>query len=190
MTEANDNLSDIRRAEQAQAMTLAHWMARKVIKAQWQAQGIRWMYVEPGELHRAASVYLARHPELGTQCTACGSATTAWSMFVIGPMTAFRSSARTAPSPRNSASSRKRCRTARCVVRGPRTEIYFHGRWREQPDCDAGTRYRRGGDLMGPCWADGGEFKWVHGIAIDSKGNLYTAEVGFGRRTQKFKRIN
>jgi hypothetical protein len=35
-----------------------------------------------------------------------------------------------------------------------------------------------------------GQFKWVHGIAIDSKGNLYTAEVGFGRRTQKFKRIN
>ena len=25
-----------------------------------------------------------------------------------------------------------------------------------------------------------GQFKWVHNIAIDSKGNLYTAEVGFG----------
>jgi DNA-binding beta-propeller fold protein YncE len=33
-----------------------------------------------------------------------------------------------------------------------------------------------------------GQFKWVHNIAIDSKGNLYTAEVGFGRRAQKFKR--
>lgn len=33
-----------------------------------------------------------------------------------------------------------------------------------------------------------GEFKWVHNLAIDSKGNLYTAEVGFGRRLQKFKR--
>ena len=32
-----------------------------------------------------------------------------------------------------------------------------------------------------------GQFKWVHNIAIDSKGNLYTAEVGRGRRTQKFK---
>jgi DNA-binding beta-propeller fold protein YncE len=32
-----------------------------------------------------------------------------------------------------------------------------------------------------------GQFKWVHNIAIDSKGNLYTAEVGFGRRTQKFR---
>jgi len=35
-----------------------------------------------------------------------------------------------------------------------------------------------------------GQFKWVHNIAIDSKGNLYTAEVGFGRRVQKFKRTN
>ena len=33
-----------------------------------------------------------------------------------------------------------------------------------------------------------GEFKWIHNMAIDSKGNLYTAEVGFGRRVQKFKR--
>jgi hypothetical protein len=32
-----------------------------------------------------------------------------------------------------------------------------------------------------------GQFKWVHNIAIDSKGNLYTSEVGFGRRTQKFR---
>jgi hypothetical protein len=31
-----------------------------------------------------------------------------------------------------------------------------------------------------------GQFKWVHNIAVDSKGNLYTAEVGFGRRVQKF----
>jgi DNA-binding beta-propeller fold protein YncE len=34
-----------------------------------------------------------------------------------------------------------------------------------------------------------GQFKWVHNIAIDSKGNLYTAEVGFGRRSQKFLRV-
>jgi DNA-binding beta-propeller fold protein YncE len=32
-----------------------------------------------------------------------------------------------------------------------------------------------------------GQFKWIHNIAIDSKGNLYTAEVGFGRRAQKFR---
>ena len=34
-----------------------------------------------------------------------------------------------------------------------------------------------------------GQFKWVHNIAIDSKENLYTAEVGFGRRAQKFRRM-
>jgi DNA-binding beta-propeller fold protein YncE len=32
-----------------------------------------------------------------------------------------------------------------------------------------------------------GQFKWIHNIGIDSKGNLYTAEVGFGRRAQKFR---
>jgi hypothetical protein len=32
--------------------------------------------------------------------------------------------------------------------------------------------------------------KWVHNLAIDSKGNLDTAEVGFGRRVQKLKRAN
>lgn len=35
-----------------------------------------------------------------------------------------------------------------------------------------------------------GRFKWVHNAAIDSKGNLYTAEVGFGSRAQKFTRLN
>ncbi|HEY2627820.1 MAG TPA: hypothetical protein VGI57_01775 [Usitatibacter sp.] len=34
-----------------------------------------------------------------------------------------------------------------------------------------------------------GEFKWVHNMAIDSKGNLYTTEVGYGRRAQKFNRV-
>lgn len=34
-----------------------------------------------------------------------------------------------------------------------------------------------------------GQFKWIHNIAIDSKGTLYTAEVGFGRRVQKFRRV-
>ena len=35
-----------------------------------------------------------------------------------------------------------------------------------------------------------GNFKWVHNMAIDSKGTIYTAEVGDGRRVQKFKRGN
>jgi len=33
-----------------------------------------------------------------------------------------------------------------------------------------------------------GEFKWIHNLAIDRDGNLYTSEVGFGRRIQKFVR--
>ena len=33
-----------------------------------------------------------------------------------------------------------------------------------------------------------GQFKWVHNLAIDAKGNLYTAEVGTGRRAQRFVR--
>ena len=35
-----------------------------------------------------------------------------------------------------------------------------------------------------------GNFKWVHNMAIDSKGTIYTAEVGDGRRVQKFRRAN
>jgi DNA-binding beta-propeller fold protein YncE len=33
-----------------------------------------------------------------------------------------------------------------------------------------------------------GEFKWVHNMAIDADGNLYTSEVGYGRRVQRFLR--
>jgi len=35
-----------------------------------------------------------------------------------------------------------------------------------------------------------GELRWIHSLAIDSKGNIYTAEVGFGRRAQKFNRLS
>ena len=38
-----------------------------------------------------------------------------------------------------------------------------------------------GGDGNGP-----GEFHWLHSIAIDEDGNLYTAEVATGRRMQKY----
>ena len=33
-----------------------------------------------------------------------------------------------------------------------------------------------------------GQFHWVHNLAVDSKGNLYTAEVRHGKRVQKFVR--
>jgi sugar lactone lactonase YvrE len=33
-----------------------------------------------------------------------------------------------------------------------------------------------------------GEFIFLHNVAVDSKGNVFTAEVGNGRRVQKFIR--
>lgn len=33
-----------------------------------------------------------------------------------------------------------------------------------------------------------GQFHWVHNLAVDSKGNIYTAEVDTGKRAQKFRR--
>jgi hypothetical protein len=44
-------------------------------------------------------------------------------------------------------------------------------------------------DTWGKSGRMAGQFKWVHNIGIDSQGNLYTAEVGYGRRVQKFKRV-
>ncbi len=34
-----------------------------------------------------------------------------------------------------------------------------------------------------------GQFHWLHVIAVDSHGNLYTREVDAGKRIQKFRRI-
>ncbi len=31
-----------------------------------------------------------------------------------------------------------------------------------------------------------GQFNWVHNIAADSRGNLYTTEVNTGKRVQRF----
>lgn len=31
-----------------------------------------------------------------------------------------------------------------------------------------------------------GQFHWIHQIAVDSKGNIYTGEVDTGKRIQKF----
>jgi hypothetical protein len=33
-----------------------------------------------------------------------------------------------------------------------------------------------------------GEFIFLHNVSVDSKGNVYTAKVGNGRRVQKFVR--
>ena len=52
---------------------------------------------------------------------------------------------------------------------------------------------RRSGEKLGSFGRPGhmaGNFKWVHNLAIDSSGTIYTAEVGDGRRVQKFRRAN
>ncbi len=45
------------------------------------------------------------------------------------------------------------------------------------------------GDVVGAFGRNGrnaGEFHWVHNLAIDSKGNVFTTEVDTGKRAQKF----
>ena len=52
---------------------------------------------------------------------------------------------------------------------------------------------RQSGEKLGSFGRPGhmaGNLKWVHNLAIDSTGTIYTAEVGDGRRVQKFKRAN
>ena len=76
------------------------------------------------------------------------------------------------------------------AVRGRDAALHLRRRRREQPDPRRSTArpasrsatFSRAGRMAG-------ELKWVHNMAIDSKGNLYTAEVGTGRRAQKFKRV-
>lgn len=54
------------------------------------------------------------------------------------------------------------------------------------------TLVRDNGEIVGAFGRNGrqaGEFHWVHNLAIDSKGNLYTTEVDTGKRAQKFKAL-
>jgi hypothetical protein len=34
-----------------------------------------------------------------------------------------------------------------------------------------------------------GDFHWVHNIAVDSQGTVYTSEVDTGKRAQRFRRV-
>ena len=64
------------------------------------------------------------------------------------------------------------------------------GEYRWVEDCFTPV-FDNSGQVLGTFSRPGrmaGELKWVHNLAIDSKGNLYTAEVGTGRRAQKFSR--
>lgn len=42
-------------------------------------------------------------------------------------------------------------------------------------------------DILGTNGRNAGQFHWVHNLAVDSKGTLYTAEVDTGKRVQKFE---
>jgi hypothetical protein len=49
---------------QAQVFCLARFYARKAVKANWQAQGLKPQQIKVDELMREADVYLDAHPEL------------------------------------------------------------------------------------------------------------------------------
>ena len=51
------------------------------------------------------------------------------------------------------------------------------------------TLRRDSGTVLGTFGRPGrepGQFHWVHNLAVDSKGNIYTTEVDTGKRAQKF----
>ena len=51
---------------------------------------------------------------------------------------------------------------------------------------------RETGEVLGAFGRPGrqaGDFHWVHNIAIDSQGSVYTSEVDTGKRAQRFRRV-
>ena len=51
---------------------------------------------------------------------------------------------------------------------------------------------RKTGETLGSFGRPGrqnGEFHWLHAMAIDSQGNIYTGDVDTGKRIQKFKKV-
>ena len=42
----------------------------------------------------------------------------------------------------------------------------------------------------GAAAATAGQLHWIHNMAVDSRGNIYTAEVDNAKRVQKFKPTN
>ena len=48
----------------------ARQLAKREVKEQWRAQGLKPQYIEPCELARAAKAYLDSHPELIEQARA------------------------------------------------------------------------------------------------------------------------
>ena len=51
---------------------------------------------------------------------------------------------------------------------------------------------RETGEILGTFGRSGrhaGDFHWVHNIAMDTDGNVYTAEVDNAKRAQKFRKV-
>src|SRR5262249_39681964 len=54
------------------------------------------------------------------------------------------------------------------------------------------TLRRETGEIVGAFGRNGrnaGGFHWVHNLAVDSNGNIYTTEVDTGKRAQKFRYV-
>src|SRR5690606_12686013 len=45
-------------------------------------------------------------------------------------------------------------------------------------------------DSVGSNGRHAGQFVFLHNVEVDSRGSVYTAEVGGGRRVQKFNRVS
>ena len=70
-----------------------------------------------------------------------------------------------------------------------RAAVPVSRRRRQRPTCTStiGKTLKRSA-AFGRIGHYAGEFVFLHNVAVDSKGNVYTAEVGNGRRVQKFLR--
>ena len=130
-----------------------------------------------------------RHRSSATRSIACGSPTTASSTSATGSTTASRCSRRTARSCRSSSSTgdaRQRLGVGRRRVARRPSALALQRRRREQQVWILERLSGLIADTFGRNGRNAGQFHWVHNLAVDSKGNIYTAEVDTGKRAQKF----
>ena len=84
-------------------------------------------------------------------------------------------------------------------TRGPNGSVWELALWPDEPESflinadgtnnEVRTLNRDTGEIVGRFGRNGrmaGDFHWVHNLAIDSKGNVFTTEVDTGKRAQKF----
>ena len=68
----------------------------------------------------------------------------------------------------------------------PAAEVPLQRRRDEHVRLDAAAQTGEILDRFGRNGRNAGQFHWVHNLAVDSKGNIYTSEVDTGKRVQKF----